>query len=243
MEKGTLYIVATPIGNMGDITKRAIEVISSVDFVACEDTRVAGGLLHQLGIKKELVSIHQHSSDEKIGFIIHELEAGKSIAYISDSGTPGISDPGQKLIAQIRNSNVEIPALPTGRRNNIEIKNSNIQIIPIPGASAVTTAISVSGMVEKEFYFAGFLPKKKGRETKFKLLKLLSCSIVIYESAIRLERTLNDIQKHLGGETEVFIAREMTKKFEEYWGGNIVEIIGDLKNHKIKGEFALIIKK
>ncbi|PIZ27649.1 hypothetical protein COY45_01350, partial [Candidatus Berkelbacteria bacterium CG_4_10_14_0_8_um_filter_42_34] len=141
MKNGTLFIVATPIGNLDDITKRAIDIISSVDFVACEDTRVAGGLLHHLGIKKELISLHQHSSDEKIDYIIRELRRGKNIAYVSDSGTPGISDPGQALIVQIRNPNVEI------RNKRNQIQNSNIQIIPIPGASAVTAAISISGMV------------------------------------------------------------------------------------------------
>lgn len=216
--------MATPIGNMGDITKRAVETLSTVDFVACEDTRVAGGLLHQLNIKKELVSIHQHSSEEKIGHIIRELETGKSVAYVSDNGTPGISDPGQKLVKAIQ-------------------QYSNLTILPVPGPSAVTAAISVSGLVEKEFYFVGFLPKKKGRETKFKWLKLLDCSIVIYESAQRLEKTLLDIKKFLGDNTEVFIAREMTKKFEENWGGNIVEIINDLKSHTIKGEFVLIVRK
>ncbi len=225
MEKGTLYIVATPIGNMGDITKRAVEVLSTVDFVACEDTRVAGGLLHQLNIKKELVSIHQHSSDEKIDFIIRGLESGKSCAYVSDSGTPGISDPGRKLI------------------DNLKVKSKNIKVIPIPGASAVTAAISVSGMVEKEFYFAGFLPKKKGRETKFRELAKLAVPIVIYESALRTERTLNDVKKYLGENTEVFIAREMTKKFEEYWSGSVSEAINDLKSHKTKGEFVLVLKQ
>jgi len=222
MEKGTLYIIATPIGNMGDITKRAVEVLSTVDFVACEDTRVAGGLLHKLEIKKELVSIHQHSSDEKISFLTRELEAGKSVAYVSDNGTPGISDPGQKLVASC--------------------KSQGTRIIPIPGPSAVTAAISVSGMIEKEFYFVGFLPKKKGRETKFKWLKLLDCSIVIYESAIRLEKTLVDIQKYLGENTEVFLAREMTKKFEEYWGGDIGVVLSTIKNHTIKGEFVIVTK-
>lgn len=221
---GTLYIVATPIGNMGDITKRAVEILTVVDFVACEDTRVAGGLLHQLGIKKELIALHQHSSDKKINYLIRELEAGKSIAYVSDSGTPGISDPGQKLVDSVRQHN-------------------NLTILPIPGPSALTAAVSVSGMVEKEFYFAGFLPKKKGRETKFKELTNLSAPIVIYESAPRLEKTLLDIKKFFGSDVKVFIAREMTKKFEEYWGGNIEEIISDLKNHKIKGEFVIIAKK
>lgn len=223
MNKGTLFIIGTPIGNMGDITKRAVEILSTVDFVACEDTRVTGGLMHQLNIKKELVSIHQHSSDEKIDFVIRELEAGKSIAYVSDNGTPGISDPGQKLVQIVRD-------------------HCEIEILPVPGASALTAAVSVSGMIEKEFYFVGFLPKKKGRETKFKELTGLSVPVVVYESALRLEKTLNDIKKYLGEDTEIFVAREMTKKFEEYWGGNISEIISDIKNHQIKGEFVLIFK-
>ncbi|MFA5158490.1 MAG: 16S rRNA (cytidine(1402)-2'-O)-methyltransferase [Patescibacteria group bacterium] len=222
MSKGILYIIATPIGNMGDITKRAVEILTTVDFVACEDTRVAGGLFHQLNIKKELVSLHQHSSDEKIGFIIRELKAGKSVAYVSDNGTPGISDPGQKLVQTVR--------------------GAGVKIFPVPGASALTAAVSVSGMVEKEFYFVGFLPKKKGRETKFKELAELSVPVVIYESAPRLERTLNDIKKYFGENTKVFIAREMTKKFEEYWDGNIDDILSDLENHQIKGEFVLIFK-
>jgi len=237
MKNGTLFIVATPIGNLDDITKRAIDIISSVDFVACEDTRVAGGLLHHLGIKKELISLHQHSSDEKIDYIIRELRRGKNIAYVSDSGTPGISDPGQALIVQIRNPNVEI------RNKRNQIQNSNIQIIPIPGASAVTAAISISGMVDKEFYFVGFLPKKKGRETKFKELAVLKAPIVVYESAQRLEKTLNDIKSHFGAGLEVFLAREMTKKFEEYWGGDISEIISDLTLHVLKGEFVLIVSR
>jgi 16S rRNA (cytidine1402-2'-O)-methyltransferase len=222
MEKGILYIVATPIGNMGDITKRAAEVLSTVDFIACEDTRVAGGLLHKLEIKKEMVSIHQHSSEEKIDFLIRQLEAGKTVAYVSDNGTPGISDPGQKLVQKAR-------------------KNDNIDILPVPGASAVTSALSISGMVEKEFYFVGFLPKKKGRETKFKMLAALDCPFVIYESAPRLEKTLNDIKKYIGENAEVFIAREMTKKFEEYWSGKVPELILSLKSHTIKGEFVLVV--
>jgi len=232
MKQGILYIVATPIGNFGDMTKRAVEILSVVDFVVCEDTRVAGGLMHHFAIKKELVSLHQHSSEGKINFIIRELEAGKSVAYVSDSGTPVISDPGSKLIQRIK------------KLSKSEIQNSNkIQILPVPGASALTTAVSVSGMIEKEFYFVGFLPKKKGRETKFMELAALKVPIVIYESAHRVERTLEDIKKNFGQKTEVFIAREMTKKFEEYWNGNIVEIISDLSNHKIKGEFVLITNR
>ncbi|MCX6812207.1 MAG: 16S rRNA (cytidine(1402)-2'-O)-methyltransferase [Candidatus Berkelbacteria bacterium] len=228
MKQGILYIVATPIGNLGDITKRAIEILSAVDFVVCEDTRVAGGLLHHMGIKKELISLHRHSSEEKIEMVIRRISDGENAAYVSDNGTPGISDPGQKLI----------------QKSKIKSQNdgNEIQIIPIPGPSALTAAVSVSGIVDKEFYFAGFLPKKKGRQTKLKELSALKCPVVIYESAQRIERTLKDISVFFAADTEIFIAREMTKKFEEYWSGKIADIISGLKNHKIKGEFVVIIK-
>ena len=222
---GTLFIVATPIGNLGDITLRAIETLKSVDIVACEDTRVSKKLLDHLEIEKKMMSLHQHSEEEKYDIVLRALERGLNIAYITDGGTPGISDPGQELVARIKNQEL------------------GIKIIPVPGPSAVAAAISVSGMVEKEFYFAGFLPKKKGRQTKFKLLTLLNCPIVIYESAMRIEKTFKDILEYFGENTEVFIAREMTKMFEEYWGGNIEEVISDIKTHTLKGEIALIVRK
>jgi 16S rRNA (cytidine1402-2'-O)-methyltransferase len=223
MNNGKIYFIATPIGNLGDITERAKEVLALSDLVVCEDTRVGGKLLKYLNIKKQLVSLHQHSSNEKINQIIHETEIGKNISYLSDSGTPGVSDPGQKLARVARDLGVEI--------------------IPIPGPSALSAAISVSGMIEKEFYFAGFLPKKKGRETKLKAFSVFDCPIIIYESALRIERTLSDLKKHFGENCEVFIAREMTKKFEEYWGGDIKSIINSLSTHTVKGEFVLIVGK
>ena len=219
---GTLYIVATPIGNLSDITLRALEVLKNVDIIACEDTRVSRKLLDHFEIKKPLVSLHQHSDEKVINEIISRLKAGDNVAYITDGGTPGISDPGQKLVA--------------------EIKKESIEIIPIPGPSAITGAVSVSGMVEKEFYFAGFLPKKKGRQTKMIELSKIDVPIVIYESALRLEQTLTDIEQYFGKDSEVFIAREMTKMFEEYWGGKVANIIAELKNHKLKGEVTLVAK-
>lgn len=222
MSNGKIYFIATPIGNLDDLSQRTKKTLSDVDLVACEDTRVSGRLLQHLKIKKPLISLHQHSDEGKISQIIHETEIGKNIAYLSDSGTPGISDPGQKLARVARDLGVEI--------------------VPIPGPSALTAAISISGLVEKEFYFAGFLPKKKGRETKFKELSNLSVPIVIYESAPRIERTLEDIKKYLG-ESEIFVAREITKKFEEYWGGKIDIVLDGLPNHKLKGEFTIIVSK
>lgn len=249
MKLGTLYIVATPIGNLGDITLRALETLRSVDLVACEDTRVSGVLLKHYDIKKPLVSFHQHSSEKVIDDLIARLNRGENIALITDSGTPGISDPGGILVERIReNNDTKIATSQTPRNdeegcNNEAMKQfNNIAIVPIPGPSAVAAAVSVSGMVEKEFYFAGFLPKKKGRQTEFKKLSTLKVPIVIYESALRLEKTLIDIKQYFGEDTEVFIAREITKMFEEYWGGEIDFVLSDLKSHKLKGEIVLIVK-
>lgn len=218
-------MVGTPIGNLTDITLRAIETLKSVDLVACEDTRVSKKLLDHFEIKTPTISYFQHSKLSKIEDVIKQLKGGKNIALITDAGTPGISDPGQHLIASIRDT------------------NTGIKIIPIPGPSALVSAASVSGMIEKELYFAGFLPKKKGRQTKFKELAKIDAPIVIYESAMRLMRTLEDIKTYLGDDTEVFIAREMTKMFEEYWGGTITQVLDDLPNHTLKGEMVLIVKK
>lgn len=222
MKSGILYIVATPIGNLGDITLRALETLKSVDLIACEDTRVTAGLLKRYEINKPTISYHQHSKIGKIDLLIEKLQAGQKIAAVTDSGTPGISDPAGILVARAH--------------------AEGITVLPLPGASAVAAAVSVSGIVEKEYYFAGFLPKKKGRQTEFKRLCTLKVPVVIYESAMRLERTLADIQTYFGDKAEVFIAREISKIFEEYWGGSINFVISDLKNHQLKGEIVLIVK-
>ncbi len=249
---GTLYIVATPIGNMGDITLRAIETLKSVDSVVCEDTRVTGLLLHKLEIKKPMKALHQHSLESSINEIIEMLGSGRDVAYVTDNGTPGISDPGQRLVAEIRKINSRHPELvdlPAGRQGDFQnilvdssLPQNDILIIPIPGASAVAAAVSVSGLVEKEFYFAGFLPKKKGRQTEFKYLVTIKAPIVIYESAFRIEKTLSEIKEYFGDDCQVFLAREMTKMFEEYWGGKIGDVLANFKCHKIKGEFVVIVK-
>ena len=230
---GTLYIIATPIGNLEDITLRALRVLKEADMIACEDTRVTKKLLDHFEIKTPTISYFQHSKLSKIEYIIDQLKSGKNIALVTDAGTPGISDPGQRLIAEIQND----------QWKTTNDKSFGIKIIPIPGSSALTAVASVSGMIEKEFYFAGFLPKKKGRQTKFKQLCFLDVPIVIYESAMRLERTLEDINLYFGGNTEVFIAREVTKMFEEYWGGDIAQVREELRTHKLKGEIVLIVKK
>lgn len=222
---GTLFIVATPIGNLSDMTFRALEVLKSADIIACEDTRHSGVLLKHYEIKKPLVSYFQHSKISKIDYLISELKNGKNIALVSDAGTPGISDPGQILVDEV---------LKLG---------PGIKVIPIPGPSALVSAVSVSGMIEKEFYFAGFLPKKKGRQTKLKELSSLAVPIVIYESANRLEKTLLDVEAYFGPNTEVFVAREMTKVFEEYFRGKVCDLISSLKDHTLKGEIVLVVRK
>ncbi len=217
-------MVATPIGNLEDITLRAIRILKEVDLIACEDTRVTGKLLKHYEIDTKMISLHSHSKQNKFDLIMNKLINGEDVAYTTDAGTPGISDPGFALIREIK-------------------KNKEIDVFPIPGASAVAAAVSVSDLVNKEFFFAGFLPKKKGRQTKFKELKEIDAPVVIYESAMRLERTLTDIKEYFGEDTEVFVAREMTKMFEECWGGKVEEVLKNLKNHKIKGEIVLIVRK
>jgi 16S rRNA (cytidine1402-2'-O)-methyltransferase len=221
-KQGCLYIVATPIGNLSDITLRAIETLKTVDLIACEDTRQSLKLLNRLSIKKPLISYHQHSKIGKISFIIEELKAGKRIALITDSGTPAISDPAGLLIAEART---------VGFTN----------IIPIPGPSALAAAVSVSGMIEKDFYFAGFLPKKKGRQKEIKFLLSLGKPIVIYESAQRIFKTLADFKALSGSQIRIFISREMTKVYEEFIFGSIDEAIEILSARNLKGEIVLIL--
>jgi len=231
---GTLFVVATPIGNLEDITLRAIRVLKEVDLIACEDTRVTKKLLDHYEIKTPTVSYFQHSKLSKIEYLIEQLKAGKDIALVTDAGTPCISDPGQALLQRLKEDT----------RYKIQDTNiNNIQVVPISGPSALTAAASVSGMIEKDFYFAGFLPKKKGRQTEFKRLSGLKCPIILFESAMRLERTLADFKLYFGSDCQVFVAREISKMFEEYWGGSVDVILAGLKSHKLKGEVVLIAKR
>lgn len=223
---GTLYIVATPIGNLEDITYRAVKTLQEVDLIACEDTRHSKILLDKYHIKTPTVSYHQHSKISKIEYLIDQLKSGKNVALITDAGTPGISDPGGVLISAA-------------------IKN-NIKVVPIPGPAAVTSALSVSGMLTDSFLFLGFLPKKKGRQTLFRNLMKVSNlklyqTIVIYESPYRLLRTLQDLQLVIGNK-EVVVCRELSKKFEEIYHGNIYQAIEYFQTNKPKGEFVIIIK-
>ncbi|MEK7653333.1 MAG: 16S rRNA (cytidine(1402)-2'-O)-methyltransferase [Patescibacteria group bacterium] len=224
MDKGKLYVVATPIGNLGDITLRALAVLKSVDFIACEDTRISKKLLDHYGIATKMISYHQHSGAGKIGFLIDILKEGKKIALITDAGTPGISDPGNKLIAEV-----------------VEKLGDRYEIISIPGASAVAAALSVSGLPTDKFLFLGFLPHKKGRETIFKRILESNETIVFYESTHRIEKTLERLIK-LMPERKMVICRELTKKFETIYRGTAREILDALKKSSEKGEFVVIIR-
>lgn len=213
-----LYVVSTPIGNLKDITHRAIETLKSVDLIACEDTRHSKILLDHYKIKTPRVSYHQHAKVAKLDKLLSLLRDGKNIALITNAGTPGISDPGVKLISEA-------------------IKNK-IEIVPIPGPAAFLTALSISGFDLKEFLFVGFLPKKKGRQKKLLALSSEPRAIVLYESPYRIIKTLNDLLEFLG-DREVVVCRELTKKFEEIYRGKISEVLPKIKP---KGEFTVIIK-
>ncbi len=217
-----LYIVSTPIWNLEDITFRAIKTLQGVDGIACEDTRTSSTLLHHYKIKKPLISFHSHSGIMKTQKIIDDLKAGKKIALISDAGTPGISDPWYALIK--------------------EALENNIEVIPIPGVTACITAISASGMPSNHFLYLWFLPIKKGRQTLLKKLQNKEQTVIIYESVHRILKTLEDFLEYFWAETQMVVARELTKKFEEFRRGSIEEILNYFKENqeKIKGEFVII---
>ncbi|MBS4029211.1 MAG: 16S rRNA (cytidine(1402)-2'-O)-methyltransferase [Ignavibacteriales bacterium] len=218
----TLYLVSTPIGNLEDITLRALKILGNVDALACEDTRTTQVLLNKYELKpKRLLSYFEQNEQKKIPEIIQLLKDGNSVALVTDAGTPSISDPGFRLV-----------------RAAIE---EGISVVPIPGVSAVITALSASGLPTNAFVFEGFLPVKKGRKTRLEFLKEETRTIIFYESPYRVLRTLNDL-KEVFGEREVVIARELTKKFEEFLRGNFSEVIEQLSKKKILGEFVVMVK-
>lgn len=218
---GKLYIVATPIGNLGDITLRALEILKSVDFVLCEDTRVTSKLLAHFEIKKTTVSYHHHSNANKVNEIFDLLQNGKNLALVTDAGTPGISDPGNKLIFDLKS------------------KIEGLQIIPIPGVSAVVTALSISGFSTDKFLFLGFPPHKKGRNSFFQEVTSAKYTVVFYESSHRIKKCLQELSVVLQPDRQICVCRELTKKFETVYRGNIQEILK--QNMEEKGEFVLII--
>lgn len=221
-----LYIVATPIGNLNDFTLRAVDILKSVDIIFCEDTRVTRKLLNHYNIQNKIDSYHQHSDHRKVNQIIDLLKQDKNIAYVSDAGTPGISDPIGKLVEAITE----------------EFLNENL-IESIPGASALTVALSLSGFNADNFLFLGFLPHKKGKETLLKEIIESKRTVVFFESTHRIIKSLEKLSI-LGFQKDrkVVICRELTKKFETIYRGNLEKVINDLKNDVTKGEFVVVIE-
>jgi 16S rRNA (cytidine1402-2'-O)-methyltransferase len=222
MQEGKLSLVATPIGNLEDITLRAIRTLKECDYVLCEDTRVTGKLLHHYEIEAKMHRYDAHTSESAHAKIIDDLEAGKHIALVSDAGTPSISDPGVLLIDHAREAGVVIEA--------------------IPGPSAVTAAVSLAGIAGNQFSFLGFVPQKKGRETFFKSLKNYEHPVVFFESTHRIMKTLESLEQVLP-ETDLYIGRELTKMHEEMLIGSATELIVTLTTTPVKqkGEFVIIV--
>jgi len=219
-EFGDLYIVATPIGNLDDITLRAIKILNMVDIIAAEDTRHTLKLLNHLEISKPLISYHRHNEEVKSEELINKLLEGKNIAVVTDAGTPGISDPGEEIV-------------------KVAIKN-NIEIIPIPGACAAINALIISGLSTKEFVFLGFLPlNKKLRNQKLEEIKCEKKTIIIYEAPHKLKTTLEDL-KDILEDREVVIVKELTKIYEKVIRGTVDEVIENSENPK--GEYIILIE-
>lgn len=218
--QGKLYIVSTPIGNLKDITLRAIETLNEVDFILCEDTRVTSILLKQYNVIKQLISFNAVSEIKKIPTIIERLQSGQSYALVSDAGTPAISDPGIRLVSEA-------------------VKN-DIQVITIPGATALISALTISGLPTDSFIFEGFLPQKKGRQKKLKELSDEERTIVLYESSHRIIKLTDELIEYFP-ERYVVVCRELTKKFEETWRGFPAELKAKLSEKIIKGEFVIVI--
>ena len=219
---GQLFVVGTPIGNLEDVTLRAISTLQSVDIILAEDTRNSKKLLDAHKIETKMISYHEHSNDKEIKKIIDLLLEGKDLALISDAGTPTISDPGYGLIRDC-------------------IKH-DIVIVPIPGVSAITAAMSVSGLPSDSFTFVGFLPQKKGRLKKIELLKNIENTVILFESPYRLEKTLNQLLEHLGNRS-VVVGRELTKLYEEVIRGNLTDVIKYFSKSKVKGDIVIMIGK
>ena len=222
---GILYVVATPIGNLEDITLRALRILREVDYVLCEDTRTTQVLLNKYDIKTKTMSYHAHSTEGKESAIINLLKGGKNLALVSDAGTPCISDPGVMLVSHVR-----------------EELGGEAVVSPIPGPSALISALSASGISSAEFIFLGFLPHKKGRETLFKEIANSKRVIVFYESTHRILKTLTSLAK-ICPDKKVMIAREITKQFEEFVKGTPSQVFDYFtkNSEKQRGEFVVIV--
>ncbi len=219
MSSGTLSIIATPIGNLDDITARALHTLKTVDCILCEDTRVTRNLLEHFGISTPIESYHHHSDAKKIKNIIELLNNGKNLALVTDAGTPGISDPGNELISHLT--------------------TKGIQIIPIPGACAAIAGLSVSGFPTDKFIFLGFPPHKNKRQKFFKEAAASEHTVVFYESGHRIKKCLSELQAVLKPNQKVVVGRELTKKFETIYRGTIEQIIEQMTDER--GEFVIVV--
>ena len=217
---GALYLVSTPIGNLQDITFRAIYILKSVTLVAAEDTRVSRKLFDKYDIRNKLISFHSHNQKLQAPYVISRLKSGDSVALISDAGTPGISDPAYWLVSCC--------------------KEESIRIIPIPGASALLPALITSGLPTNKFVFEGFLPLKKGRKTRIKEMEAEKRTIVIYESPHRIIKTIKELSENWG-DRKCSISRELTKKFEEILSGTFSEMLSHFEKKSPRGEFVIIV--
>ena len=222
-KEGVLYLVGTPIGNLSDLSFRAENILRNVSLIACEDTRQTRKILNKFEIKNHLISFNQHNSKDKIPKIVNFLKEGKSIAIVSDAGLPTISDPGEELVKNIRSEGFEA--------------------VCIPGPCAALTALVSSGLPTSKFIFEGFLPKKQIQREKLLLeISQNQKTTILYESPHRLLRLLNELKLYCGGDREIIVARELTKKFEEHIGHNIDQVIKIFEDKEIIGEFTIVIK-
>jgi len=220
LDKGILYIVSTPIGNLGDISYRAVEILKSVKLIAAEDTRITRRLMDHYAVDTPMLPYHDHNKEQVTPKFLKRLEDGEIIALVTDAGTPMVSDPGFYLVRA---------AIKAG-----------IEICPIPGASALLAAVVAAGLPTDRFSFEGFLPRKKGRQTRLKELSEDKRTIVIYESPHRLARTIRDLYEAMG-DRPVTVAREITKKYEEFLRGTLSEIREQLGARTVKGEIVIIV--
>jgi 16S rRNA (cytidine1402-2'-O)-methyltransferase len=221
---GTLYVVATPIGNLEDITYRAVRVLKEANLIACEDKRHTAKLLHHYGIDKPTISYHEHNEAARAEELVAKLVEGLNIAQVSDAGMPGISDPGYRVIS-------------------LAIEHG-VKVVPIPGASALVSALAASGLPTDSFQFLGFLPAKSGqRRTLLETLRSAMHTTVVYEAPHRITETMKDIVELLGAERPVALARELTKVHEEFIRGSAGEILQRVQEHELKGEITVVIGK
>lgn len=222
-ESNVLYIVGTPIGNLGDISSRALNVLKNVSLIACEDTRQTKKIMSKYNFTNNLICFNKHNSLIKTPRVINDLNMGKSVALVSDAGMPSICDPGEELIKEAR--------------------SNGIDIICIPGPCAALTALVVSGLPSSRFTFEGFLPKKKSEREKIILeISKSDKTTILFESPHRLKKLLNELKELIGGEREIQVSRELTKKFEEHIGNNINSVINYFEGEEVLGEITIVIK-